>query len=243
MKKDILIIASAFLIFFSCKNIASNFNTIKGEGSVEKISRDVNGFTGISVAESADVSIRQGSEFKVLVEAQKNIADILETVVENGVLHIRFKSGVHNVNYNHLHVYVQAPNFDKLEISGSGNMEAESDLNGQKLDCIISGSGDIHLKNMNYQSLSASLTGSGNIESSGTGTIQNTDLVISGSGDISLKNIKARDVKAQVTGSGDIYCTAETSLEASITGSGDIAYDGTPSVKSSVTGSGSVTKK
>ncbi len=243
MKKDILIIAAAFMIFFSCKNMMNNpFSSIRGEGAVEKFTRDVNDFKGVEVSEAADVSIRQGAEFKVLIEAQKNIADLLETSVENGILKIYFKKGTGSVSYDKLHIYVQAPDFDKLKLSGSGNLETESALTGQSLDLILSGSGDAKIKELNYSNVVATVTGSGNINIDG-GSSEKIEYEVSGSGDIDSKELKAKDVVAHVTGSGNINCSAETTLDASVTGSGDIYYAGTPSVKSRITGSGSIEKK
>lgn len=245
MKKDILIIASAFLILFSCKNVFSNLNVfdkVNGEGPVEKITRTASGFTGIELSESADVSVRQGEEFKVLVEAQKNIAELLETVVENSVLKIRFKKGV-NANYDKLHIYVQAPNFDKLALYGSGNISAETPLKGQNMQLLLTGSGDIQLQDVNFNALSSTITGSGDIELKNGGNVENADYEVSGSGDITAKDLKAKNVKAQITGSGNIHCAAETSLDALVSGSGDIFYAGTPSVKSRVTGSGNISQR
>lgn len=266
MKK--LIIASFALLFLlnSCDDGFGLFDggkRIVGKGSVEKQDRDAKDFKGIDLMASGDVFVKQGSVYKVVVEGQKNITDLIETVVENNVLLIKMKEGSWNLSYDKLNIYIETPSVSSLEISGSGDITVESafqtddmtvsisgsgniklpnGLTAKALKSEIGGSGDIQIGSSTVTDLAASVFGSGNFTIKGTG--EKAKLSVTGSGDIDAEDFTAKAVEAQTTGSGNITCHATESIDAQITGSGDIRYSGNPpAVKASETGSGNVSKK
>jgi Putative auto-transporter adhesin, head GIN domain len=242
MKKIIMtLFIGVMLIFQACSYIDSgNGGGVRGEGNIITESRQVSGFKGVELAASGDVLIEKGSAFKVTVETQKNIAEILVTEVEGNVLKIYFKNNWGNVHYDKLIVHIEMPELEKLDLSGSGLIRTENAFEGDKLDMFLGGSGNIEVKQANYKNIDAQISGSGDIELAGNAV--NAEYEVSGSGGINSKDLKAKKVQAEITGSGGIDCFAETELEANITGSGNIEYGGTPSVKSRITGSGEVVK-
>jgi hypothetical protein len=238
MKRLIVVLFAFVFMFNACDKV---FSKVKGEGSVVSETRSVKDFKGIELAASGDVYFKQAPEFKVVVETHKNIADILETVVEDGILKIRFKNQLTSISADKLIIRVESPSFDKIELTGSGNMTAENALTGSNIDVLISGSGNIAIKEATFTKVGAKISGSGNVEMGGTAESGKLDLT--GSGNINADKLKAKTVKAAILGSGDVACYAETDLDASITGSGSIHYGGNPSVKMSITGSGNVEKR
>ena len=212
---------------------------VVGTGDIVTENRGVSGFTGVSSAISADINLRQSSTFKVLIEGQKNIIDLVETEVKDGTLKVRFKKG-YSVNYKkNLKIQVEAPNFSYLGMSGSGDVSANEPLSGEKLDISISGSGDFDLAQLQYADVKVGISGSGGVDLGGTA--ERVELSISGSGDLKAKNLKAQSVRCRVSGSGDVSCFATKELDALISGSGDILYSGNPtSVKKKVSGSGDI---
>jgi hypothetical protein len=238
MKRLIVVLFAFVFMFNACDKV---FSKVKGEGPVVSENRSVKDFKGIELGASGDVYFKQAPEFKVVVETQKNIAEILETAVEGDVLKIKFKNRLTSVSTDKLIIRVEAPSFDKIELTGSGNMTAENALTGSNIDVLLSGSGNISIKEATFTKVGAKISGSGNVEMGGTAESGKMDLT--GSGNINADKLKTKTVKAAILGSGDVDCYAETDLDASITGSGNIRYAGTPSVKMSVTGSGNVEKK
>ena len=212
---------------------------VSGEGALVKESRDVKDFTGVNSYISADVYIKQGASFKVTIEGQRNILDLLKTEVKNGNLKITFEKG-YSLNYREpLKVYVEAPHFESLGMSGSGKVVAENKLSGDNLAIDISGSGDFDLSDIQFKSVDFGVTGSGDVKIGGTA--ESIKLEISGSGNIKANNLKTQKALCTVSGSGDITCHVKQALEAYVSGSGDIKYSGSPaSVKTRVTGSGDI---
>ena len=192
---------------------------IIGTGDVVSETRDISGFTGMSSGISADIELRQSAAFKVTIDGQKNIIDLVEMEVKEGILKLRFKKGYSMSYKKNLKIRLEAPSFTYLGMSGSGDVRAEGALKGEKLDISISGSGDVVVG----------------------GSTERAELSISGSGDVKAKGLKAQSVKCRVSGSGDVSCFAAKELDAYLSGSGDIIYSGNPSsVKKKVSGSGDI---
>ena len=224
----------------------NNWNTsgwggerVVGTGDVVTESRDVSGFTGVSSAISADIELRQSSTFKVSIEGQKNIIDLVEMEVKDGTLKLRFKKGYSMSYKKNLKIQIDAPSFAYLGMSGSGDVRASGALSGERLDISISGSGDFDLTQLAYTDVKVSISGSGDVDLGGT--TERAELSISGSGDLKAKGLKAQTVRCRVSGSGDVSCFAAKELDALVSGSGDISYSGSPaSVKKKVSGSGDI---
>jgi Putative auto-transporter adhesin, head GIN domain len=215
---------------------------VVGTGDVVSETRDISGFTGVSSGISADIELRQNSTFKVSIDGQKNIIDLVEMEVKDGTLKIRFKKGYSMTYKKTLKIRVEAPSFAYLGMSGSGNVRAEGALTGEKLDISISGSGDFDLMQLKYADVKVGISGSGDVDLGGS--VERAELSISGSGDLKAKDLKAQSVRCRVSGSGDVSCFAAKELDASVSGSGDIRYSGNPaSVKKKVSGSGDIEAK
>ncbi len=247
MKKTIFasLVIYFFVAVYACHGNGNIFSQkIIGTGEVVTDKRTVGSFTGVSLEFSGDVMLKQSNETAVDVVAQANIAQEVETVVEDNVLHIRFRNRQgYNYSFNKLTVYVVTPNIENIFLSGSGDLSALSDIKSNNLQVALRGSGGIKLKNIDCTSLDAHVQGSGNI-SLNAGTVQSASYAVTGSGDIGAENIKSRSVKAKTTGSGNIICTATENIDTKCTGSGDITYFGHPTqtvVRS--TGSGSIQAK
>ena len=170
---------------------------VVGTGDVVSETRDISGFTGMSSGISADIELRQSSTFSVTIDGQKNIIDLVEMEVKEGVLKIRFKKGYSMSYKKNLKIRLEAPNFAYLGMSGSGDVRAEGALTGEKLDISISGSGDFNLTDLAYADVKIGISGSGDVIVGGNA--ERAELSISGSGDVKAKGLQAQSVKCRVT--------------------------------------------
>ncbi len=216
---------------------------VRGEGPSVTETRDIKNFKGFKSGISADITLKQTSgSYKVTVSGQKNILNLLKTEVVDGNLKIGFEKG-YSIGYKEpLKITIEAPSFDYLGMSGSGNVVADGTLSGGKLAINISGSGDFDLNNLKYADLSVGISGSGDVDLAGD--VESVDLRISGSGDLKAENLKAQKAHCTVSGSGNISLNVTKELDATISGSGDIRYSGKPaSVRTRVSGSGDIISK
>lgn len=215
-----------------------------GSGRVASETRTVPAFQSIELDGSMDLKVRQGTPQSVQVEADDNLLNLLQTVVEgsgpNARLHIQWQPRQSLRTRAKVLVTVVVPTLSGVALRGSGDLQLEA-LHTPALKLALSGSGDARLKDLSTEELVLSLSGSGDV--AGQGRAARLKISIAGSGDVQLADLQSEAVRVSIAGSGNAAVHAQKSLEVSIAGSGDVSYVGTPSVKSTVAGSGSVRKR
>ena len=189
---------------------------VRGSGVAKTETREVDAFTRVEGAGSADIAIETGARQSVVVETDDNILPLIDTTVKGDKLVIT-SHGTYSTRLG-VKITIVVPVLDEARISGSGNITA-SGVSGKGFAAHISGSGNIRVSG-STDSLTASIAGSGSIDAS---------------------KLPAGAADVQVTGSGNIKVVATQSLHAEITGSGDVRYGGNPArIQKRVTGSGNV---
>ena len=191
-------------------------NRIKGSGNIISENRELTNFNSIHLIGSMDFNINSSDEYNCNMVGDDNIIPYIKTEVTNNNLQISIKKNYSSTEG--LKVNVNAPNYDEVSITGSGDIDL-IDFKNDNLSLNIDGSGDI----------------------AGNGDVQTLIAKINGSGDIMLKDLKSKTTKITINGSGDAKIWASESISAVINGSGDIEYYGNPiNVKNKVNGSGNI---
>ena len=228
----VLLIASIF-IFPSCEKIV-------GEGPIVTEIRSTGNFAGISSEMSGKVNILIANEYRVEVSAQRNILEVLQTHVVNGVLHIDFKDFVRVKTHEEVLINITVPSANYFRLSGSGDMDVRGDLVANNLQVKMSGSGNIFIEKAVVASgINADISGSGNI-SILNGSAMNQDLKISGSGKMEFAGVSSENAVTRISGSGDMKLVVSKKLDATISGSGSVYYHGNPIISTKISGSGRV---
>lgn len=215
---------------------------VSGDGPVVTQERSVGDFNRLRVQLDAVTYVTQESGKKVVIEAQQNILDVIETPVLDGQLRIRIKEDKRLGSHNPIVVRISNSVLNGLEVDGSGDLVVTSALQASDLYLEVSGSGSVKAGELTVAGrLSANISGSGGILALG-GFAENGEFKISGSGWIDLLPVKVKRVDANISGSGDIRTSVRDLLEGKISGSGSILYQGSPAVNTKISGSGSVRK-
>lgn len=239
MNKVLLLLLSIFisLIYSGCKK---ETNCIEGNGELLQQQREVDDFNEVSIIGSFNSTIVQGQTSSVDLFAESNIIPIIRTDVSNQQLRIIVQDGnCYNTNQD-VEVYVSAPDFKRINIDGSGNVQVNNfdpddlviDLNGSgSLSCILG-----------LEELTFSLDGSG--DATLNGNCKNGNITISGSGNTYASTFSQETVNITVSGSGHSYLNVSKSLSVTITGSGNVYYQGNPEIlEQNITGSGQLIKE
>ena len=210
---------------------------ISGEGEIVEGTLDVDEFDGFDLGIAADVYVSQGDEFGVVMEAQQNIIDNINTDnVSNGIWKIKNYTWVRNSKS--IKIFITLPELTKVSLSGSGDIVGETPFTDiDRLDVSISGSGKIDLETESSE-LFLKISGSGDIYL--TGSTDLLDCSISGSGGIHAFDMITNRADIIVSGSGNTRVNVEEALDVSISGSGSVYYRGNPQVDSHISGSGNV---
>jgi hypothetical protein len=168
-----------------------SFQIVSGSGKLSSETRDVSGFSGVTLAGIGTVYITQGPAESVRIEAEDNLIPYFDTSVAASTLKIGLKDqymGISMQPTRPVKFYVTLPKIDAVTLAGSG---------------------DIITTKVQASTLAISLLGSGNISTDAL-TATNLDIQLSGSGNISLGTVSASQVTATIAGSGDIQVEALT---------------------------------
>ncbi|MFT5169067.1 MAG: hypothetical protein ACI8P3_004315 [Saprospiraceae bacterium] len=232
-----LLVSLIFLLDSGCglNDDEGIFGCMDGEGETITEELVLADFSKIKLKTSADVYLTQGDVQKVEVKGQQNIIHQLDLDVNGETWEIEFDDCVRN--YDDLKIYITIPEIKELNISGSGMIYGENDLEVGDFRLRISGSGDIDLV-LDAGDIDSKITGSGRIKLEGSST--RFQLQISGSGDYRAFDLDTEDGGIKITGSGDAEVSVSDELDIEISGSGDIYYKGNPALREDITGSGDV---
>ena len=214
---------------------------ISGNGEVTTVSRQIGNFDKITVTGAFKVKIVAGKTGRLVLTADQNLLEIIETYTKGSKLIIRINPDFNLQHYTKLQVEVPTDYLSQITLTGSGSVYNEKAFSWHNLKLTLTGSGTMDFKT-SVAHIKVSLTGSGDIYLSGKA--DDADYVLTGSGDLKAQDLTVQDVTATVIGSGDLDLKAVHRLNAKILGSGDIYYFGEPQyLKTKTLGSGDVNYK
>jgi len=223
----------AILVLSSCEKVV-------GEGPIVTQERVYSDFNAVEVNITGNLTYTQGNEYKLILHAQQNILDIIQTRVDGNELVIKFRDGKNVKAHEEIDIELVTPNLNRMKLGGAANIKLEGVVEANNLELRLSGSGNIMAEELKITGeLYSNLSGSGNIDVT-AGEAASTKFRLSGSGNITADAVVAASSNAEISGSGNIRLQATNQLSAKISGSGSIYYRGTPQVTVQVSGSGSV---
>lgn len=227
--------ALSLFTFSSCEKVV-------GEGPVVTETRDEPPFEGLALSVPADAYFTPSATYSIVLEAQQNILDEIETVVSDNILKIRFRHPNVNIrNSERIKVHVSGPQARVLEVHGDGKLEVNGTIEPSTVRFLVSGSGSIDADQVLANSIESVISGSGRLEIN-AGTANEAEINISGSGFVDMSEVMVKDVDTRISGSGNLKVFSTHTLKAKISGSGTVFYRGNPTISSQISGTGSVVK-
>jgi len=210
-------------------------------------------FHSISVNSAYTVYVKQSNKEEVRVEAAKDIYDITEIIVKEGVLHINIEKDdsqtsksiwqkIDNIKLlPTLNVYVSIKDVEKLSVNGSGKLITENSIASDNLSLLVAGTGSMEV-DVKSTNLDAKLAGPGTLEIRGYTDkfmVQN-----SGAGQVEAFEFEAQNADAKLFGLGSIKMNVSEKLDAKIYGNGNILVKGaTKEIVKKEYGAGEVERK
>lgn len=210
--------------------------------------RSVDTFTKVAFTLPGTLHLRQGASQSVELEGPGEALDRIETVVEDGRLRVRAEkdsdlSGLFDWFTDDsdetapIDVYVTMPTVEGASVAGSGDIVAETPIEGEELSIEIAGAGGIEAE-LTATRLTANIAGAGDM--SLRGEADEVTVEIAGSGNLQASDLRVATAEVSTAGSGDAALHVTDRLSARLIGSGDVHYRGQPTVDTSIVGSGNV---
>lgn len=211
---------------------------VTGSGNIESEERPVGEFSALALSGSGVVTLEQGDDYSLVVEADDNVLEWIETEVNGDTLNIGFRPGVNIVNPSRAVQYrITAPNVEEIEISGSGSVRADQ-IVVERFQATVSGSGEVEIGTLTAADVRIVISGSGEVQVSGAAQTQ--EITVSGSGDYEAGDLASENASITISGSGSATVWVAERMDVNVSGSGDVAYYGNPSINQRSTGSGRI---
>jgi hypothetical protein len=226
------------LALFASSCINMNFGDGKrGNGVVAEETRKVTEkFTEISAAEGLDVFVTQGDEFKILVEADENVIELIATDIREGKLRVH---AIENIGRATKNIYVSLPEITVLESSSGADLIGQNEIKAEKLDLEASSGSDLEVEVVASE-IEADASSGADIKISGQTDVLYADA--SSGADIKARGLLAKRCNADASSGSDISVNVSESLTADASSGADISYSGDPEVSKKKSVSGSVRK-
>lgn len=233
-----LAIAVLLSLFASSCMMDVNFGHGKtGNGQIVEETRAVSeDFTEVLASEGIDVFVTQDSEFKISVEADDNIIDLIGTDIRDGKLKIH---AIENIGRATKNVYVSLPRITALKSSSGADLIVQNVIESESIELDASSGADIRVE-LKANEVSADASSGADIRVSGIAEILHADA--SSGSDIKARELEVKQCNADASSGADISVNVTESLVADASSGADITYTGEASVQTKKSVSGSVRK-
>lgn len=230
MKKVMLKIPT-FLLFLSLLSLNSCFvnfeskDQIEGNGDIIEESIEQENFTGLSINGVFEVILHPGQAHSITMTGDENLIKEIKVELKDGILDIRSEKNFKSKDAVKIDVY--AEKFEKINIAGAAECEADAVLSGDRLDLDIGGAGDISF-DFELGILDMNISGAGTMEFKGTA--DELDVQISGAANLNCYELKTHKTKLRMSGAGNAEVYADEELTVNLSGLGRVSYKGSPPV-------------
>jgi len=224
------IFALLSLVFSSCWFLGPS---VKGNGEVTEEVRHVDDFDQVKVNRGMNVYITQGSPAKVVVIADSNLQEIIETEVDGNVLVVTVNENIRWAKEKKVMITVEK--LTGLESSSGANAYSQNQIMSEDLEMNASSGANIKM-DINAKYLKAGCSSGANIFLSGIA--KDAELETSSGANLKAGELKADRCKMRASSGGNVAATVIEKIEAKASSGGNIVYYGEPSSTDIDTSSG-----
>jgi hypothetical protein len=230
------ILAVISLLVSSCWFIGPS---LRGNGNVTEEVRQVKGFDQIKVSRGMNVYITQGSPTKVVVVADNNLHEAIETEVENGILKVFVNENIRWAKEKKVMVTIAA--LSRIEASSGSNVYSQNRFMTENLELSSSSGANLTI-DLNTKHLKANCSSGANIFLSGLA--MNAELEGSSGANLKGQELKVDNCTMRASSGGNVYATVSGQLEANASSGGNIIYYGQPtSTETNCSSGGNINRK
>jgi hypothetical protein len=240
MRKYLFIVAALLFVTSSCRYMRGK--RVHGNGNIKTEEHSVSSFKNLEVSSNVDVYVSQGDVKPVRIEGDENLLSYIEVEQDGDEVIIKSRDGYNLEGSDEIKVYVTAPSFHKISLSGAGSIIADSKIsNADDMEINLSGAGDIKME-IDAPKIVSDISGAGSMYLKGQ--TKDVDMNISGVGSAHCYDLLSENTKIEISGVGSAEVYASVKLDAHVSGAGSVNYKGNATdIKQDVSGVGSVNKE
>lgn len=223
MKQKLPILTFSMLILIAFSSCVFMGPSIKGNGNVVEQNRKTRDFSKIEVSRGMNVYISQGETHKIVVKADENLLDAIETENEGDVLIIRATQNIRSATSKK--VFITVPNLEEIEASSGSNIYSETKLVFRDLTVSTSSGSNVKLEINSEKSEFSSSSGS-NINLQGTTT--SFKAKSSSGSNIKAEELTAENCDTEASSGSNIWITAKNDFSGDVSSGANIFVYGNP---------------
>ena len=226
----------AVFVLLSCDS-ESGSDCFKTSGAIIQQEVSINSFEKILVNRDIELIVKEGVDFKVIIETGENLINDVEAILVDNELRITDNNSCNYVReYGITKVYITAPDIISIRSSTQYDISSDGVLNFPKLSLVsedFNFPGSFTVGDFRIQINSVRLTvGSNNISSFYiSGQVENLFVgFYSGAGIFHGEDLISQKVRIYHRGSNDMYVNPQESLTGELRGTGDLISFNNPPV-------------
>lgn len=233
---------------------------IQGSGTFKTETREVSGISAIELDTSGHLTVSQGDNESLTIEADDNLLPLLTSDVTNGTLKLDTKPGSSMNSTKPIQYVAVVKNLAAIKLSSSGTITMGDLTGAESFQIEGDGSGDMTFGAVQTTAAKVNLSASGSVTIASL-TSDNLSIQVDGSGDAALTDVDTQSLSAKLSASGMLTISGATSDQAvqidgsgryngenltsktavvSTNASGDATIQVSDSLNATVTGSGSI---
>ena len=223
MKQKLFILASMLITVILSSSCIFLNPPVKGNGKVVEEKRKAGKFNQIKVSRGMNVYISQGDENLVVVEADENLLDFIETEVENKVLKVTTNTSIRKATSKK--VFVTVRELESIRAMAGSNVFSESDIECENLMVSSTAGSNIKIE-VSADDIDVSASAGSNVKIDGTS--QSFKGKASAGSNIKAEGLKTKDCEARTSSGANIWISVSDKFTASSSSGGNIFYYGNP---------------
>lgn len=217
------------LLTFTAVSCQINLNRVNGNGNVVTEERNVREFDRVKGSAGLQVILTEGTENKVVVEADENLMEIIETYVDDGMLRIGVDGNIGRSSSKRVYVTYKT-SLNEVRASSGSHVIVKNEIKSEDLTLDAS-SGAMLEASVFSKNLYLEASSGANVDV--TGKAKDVRSKASSGAYINAENLLSATCNARASSGGHIKVNVKDNLEAKASSGGQIDYYGDPSVKSS----------
>ena len=199
--------------------------------------RTVPAFSAVHVSSGMRATVRIGPLQPVHVEASKDVLPLIETVVEDGALKVRFKEHTSIHDDEGVRLTIQTPELHAVGASGGSIVDAAF-TRGQRAELHASGGSEIHARGVDAGELEAHASGGAALTVAGcAGRLA---LHLSGGSQFHGRDFSAKDADVHGSGGAEVELNASGNVEGSLSGGSQLHVKGGAATRIATSGGSEV---
>jgi hypothetical protein len=213
----LVLVASITSCHFDLGHENGNGNVTTQERAVNQDFDKVRGSSGI------DVYLTEGSKNKIVVEADENLIDLIETNISNGKLTIRSSKNIGRSKAKKVHVtFIK---LSSIEASSGADIIGKSVIKNETISLDCSSGADLEVE-VFAKELYAETSSGADLDVSGKASTMYANA--SSGSELNAKNLNTITCNAKASSGADIIVTVQDKINAKASSGGDVRYYGDP---------------